>query len=434
MDKQPVSVFWFRRDLRLHDNHGLYLALKDDLPVLPIFIFDKHILDDLEDKDDIRITFIFNEVHHIKKGIEKVGSSLIIKYDTPKAAWQQLLQEYNIKKVYFNHDYEPYAIERDKEISALLNKNNIEVKSVKDQVIFERKEILNAQDEPYKVFTPYKNQWLSQLDQQQLIPYNSEGTDNWYKMKPQEMPAISDMGFEINTKINIPDKEIKDDLIKNYDKTRDIPAIDGTSRASHHLRFGTISIRNLVTRAKELNSTYLNELIWREFYMMILFNFPYVVDASFNTKYDRLNWRNNEEEFALWCEGKTGVPLVDAGMRQLNETAFMHNRIRMITASYLTKNLLIDWRWGEAYFARKLLDYELASNNGGWQWVAGTGTDAAPYFRVFNPITQQKKFDPDWKYIKKWIPEINSDKYPNEPIADIKTSRERALAAYKKVV
>ena len=428
----PVNIMWFRRDLRLKDNAALYYALKDANPVLPIFIFDKNILDDLEEKKDQRIEFIRDALIEMNNELKNHHSSLDIIYDTPHAAFTSLLKKYSIQNVYANEDYEQYAIDRDKEIDALLKAKNAELRLFKDQVIFAKNEIVKDNGEPYTVFTPYSKKWLSVVKPFYLKAYPTKKYfSNFYKHTTQKIPSLESLGFEATNK-PFPGKIVDEALIKNYKETRDIPAINGTSRMSVHLRFGTISIRELASQAKQLSGTYLNELIWREFYHMILWHFPKVrIEKAFREEMDNMQWRNDEEEFKAWCEGKTGYPIVDAGMRELNETGFMHNRVRMITASFLSKHLLIDWRWGEAYFAKKLLDYDFAPNNGGWQWSASTGCDAMPYFRIFNPTLQAKKFDKDLKYIKRWIPELDSFDYP-QPIVEHEFARKRALEAYKK--
>ncbi|MCC8410803.1 DNA photolyase family protein [Mucilaginibacter sp. UR6-1] len=430
-DKQPVSIFWFRRDLRLDDNAGLYRALKSGNPVLPIFIFDREILDDLKEKDDARVTFIYQVIEELKAELKKHHSDLLVFYDTPEKVFKNLLKEYPVAEVYTNHDYEPYATKRDGDIAILLKKQGIELKTYKDQVIFERDEVTKDDGKPYTVFTPYKKRWLQTLKPFYIKPYpNKKYFKNLHKFRAPAMPALKEMGFEKSNR-TFPDKSYKD-VIDDYAKTRDYPAIQGTSRMGIHLRFGTVSIRQLAADAYKCHEkTWLNELIWREFYMMVLHHFPHTMDHAFRPEYDRIKWVNNEEYFKAWCEGRTGYPLVDAGMRELNETGYMHNRIRMVTASFLSKDLLIDWRRGEHYFAEKLLDYEMASNVGGWQWAAGSGTDAAPYFRIFNPESQQKKFDPKLEYVKKWVPEYaDFTKYP-KPIVDHKEARERVLKAFK---
>ncbi len=423
---QHSVIFWFRRDLRLTDNAGLYYALKENSDVLPIFIFDTVILDALEDPKDRRVGFIHQTIASLKQELEQLGSSLLVFYGDPISLFRKM----NPAKVYTNHDYEPYARERDDRVKKILEKSGSIFNSYKDQVIFEKHEVVKDNGEPYTIFTPYSRKWKNKLN-----PFfqKSYPTNKYFKsfkpMKPFSMPSLANIGFK-NTDAQFPERVIKQSIIANYSKQRDYPAKNGTTRLSLHLRFGTVSIRKLVQIAVKKNETWLNELIWRDFYHMILWHFPQVVTESFKPLYDQIEWRNNHNEFAAWCEGRTGYPIVDAGMRELNETGFMHNRVRMIVASFLTKHLLIDWRWGEAYFAKKLLDYDLAANNGGWQWAAGSGCDAAPYFRVFNPELQTQKFDPDHEYIKKWIPEFGSGDYP-EPIVDHAFARDRVLKAYK---
>ena len=430
---KQVSIFWFRRDLRLDDNAGLYYALKSGMPVLPIFIFDENILDKLENKKDGRVEFIHHAISNISEQLKELGSSIKVFYSTPEKAFQELVKEYQIETVYTNHDYEPYADERDKSVKDILEKHKIEFKTYKDQCIFEKDEVTKDDGKPYTVFTPYSRKWKLKLNDFYVKSYpNKKYFKNFIKTKSFEIPRLKELGFE-KTDLEIPSKTISKLIVTNYKEQRDFPAIKGTSKLSVHLRFGTVSIRSLAKQALLLNETWLNELIWRDFYMMILYHFPHAAQNSFKPQYDKIEWRNNESEFKLWCEGKTGFPIVDAGMRELNETGFMHNRVRMIVASFLVKDLLIDWRWGEAYFAQKLLDFDLSANNGGWQWAAGSGCDAAPYFRVFNPTEQTKKFDPRYEYIKKWVPEFNTPKYPN-PIVDHASARLRVLAVYKEAL
>ena len=427
---EKISLFWFRRDLRLEDNTGLYYATMQEKNVLPLFIFDRNILDDLEDKKDARVSFIHTQIKNISSKLEEYGSSVLVKYGKPLEIFRELSEEYDIQNVYTNRDYEPYARERDAAIKNLLKDKGIQILGFKDQVIFEKAEVVNGSGEFYKVFTPYSRVWLEKFKNTppQLLSLDKK-KNNFYQTHPLPIPSLEDMGFE-KTEIEIPPLEINKPLIQKYDTNRNFPAIKGTTRLGIHLRFGIISVRKLALEAANLNSTYLNELIWREFYMMILYHNPEVVHRAFKPQYDRIPWRHSEEDFQKWCEGMTGYPIVDAGMRELNATGFMHNRVRMIVASFLTKHLLIDWRWGEAYFAKKLLDFELSSNNGGWQWAAGTGTDAQPYFRVFNPQSQTEKFDKENKYIKKWVPEYGTDRYP-KPMVDHKFARERAIETYK---
>lgn len=432
MDKPRVNIFWFRRDLRLEDNTALNVALKSDRPVLPIFIFDSNILDKLEDKDDARVTFIHDQLTCIHKQLHSNNSSLKVFHGVPVKIWEQLINDYDIGEVFTNRDYEPYARTRDKHVYELLESKKITFNTYKDHVIFEKKEVVKDDGSPYVVFTPYSKLWKKRLQENPFhVTSNILSSDNFHSFHA-DMPTLEDIGFE-RSSIEIPPNDLDETLISKYGETRDYPAIKGTSRLGIHLRFGTVSIRKVAQLAMAKNETFLNELIWREFYQMILFHFPKVVDNNFRSKYDYVEWRNNEEEFEAWCQGKTGYPIVDAGMRELNNTGHMHNRVRMIVASFLTKHLLIDWRWGEAYFARKLLDFELASNNGGWQWAAGTGTDAQPYFRIFNPESQTKKFDPELKYIKKWVPEFQQLSYP-KPIVDHKFARERCLDAFKEAL
>lgn len=431
MDK--VTIFWFRRDLRVDDNTGLFTALKERGNVIPLFIFDAEITNKLEDRNDKRISFIYDFVKNLKTEFEKHGSSLLIRFGRPVDIFTELLKNYDVAAVYANHDYEPYARKRDLETEQLLSSHNIEFKTCKDQVILEKAEVVKDDGKPYTVFSPYGRKWRKVLKSENLKEKPSDKyLDHCFRTKPFEDFDLKEAGFRY-VDFDHPPLQTDKELIRNYHNTRNIPGLEGTSRLGVHLRFGTISIRRLVKTALELNDTYLNELIWREFYMMILWHYPQVVDHAFKPQYDNVQWINNEKQFDAWCRGVTGYPIVDAGMRQLNQTGYMHNRVRMITASFLTKHLLIDWRWGEAYFGKKLLDYELSSNNGGWQWAAGSGCDAAPYFRVFNPELQTKKFDPDLKYIRKWVPEFQELNYP-EPIVDHKSARERVLKEFKRAL
>ncbi|HNP94527.1 MAG TPA: deoxyribodipyrimidine photo-lyase [Cyclobacteriaceae bacterium] len=420
-----VTLFWLRRDLRLTDNAGLYHALKEKGNVLCVFIFDSHILDKLEDEDDRRVTFIYQSLTLLKNDLERHGSSLLVVHSTP----EQFFTSVSPKAVYTNHDYEPYARKRDELVADILAKKQVEFKSFKDQVIFEKGEVLKDDGSPYTVFTPYSKKWKAAL---KPFYYKTYPTEKYFvnliKTDPLAMPSLDEIGFKKVTD-SFPERVIKSEVIKQYHKQRDYPGIEGTSKLSVHLRFGTVSIRQLVTIALKKNEVWLNELIWREFYHMILWHFP-KVEQAFKPAYDLIEWRNDKDEFEAWCKGETGYPIVDAGMRELNQTGFMHNRVRMIVASFLTKHLLIDWRWGEAYFARKLLDFDLAANNGGWQWAAGSGCDAAPYFRVFNPYLQTEKFDPERTYIKRWVPEVDTPDYP-KPIVDHAFARERVLSVYK---
>ncbi|MFV0573710.1 MAG: cryptochrome/photolyase family protein [Xanthomarina gelatinilytica] len=430
----PINIFWFRRDLRLDDNIGFYEALKSNHPVLPIFIFDSTILNDLP-KDDARVTFIFETLQKMRDTLQKEHHSSIAMYHgKPLDIYKQLIEEYNIKTVFTNHDYEPYAKARDAEIKALLSKHYIAFKTFKDQVVFEKNEVVKSNGDPYVVYTPYMKTWKAHFKNHDLkIYYTNEYLDNVVKHSRLPNLGLSDMGFTTSNQ-KIVDYKVTPTLIQEYENKRNLPAKDATSRLGPHLRFGTVSIRKIVEKAiAETNEAFWQELIWREFFMQILWHFPETVYCSFKPQYDNIVWRNNKHEFLLWCEGKTGYPLVDAGMRQLNETGFMHNRVRMLVGSFLCKHLLIDWRWGEAYFAEKLHDYEMASNIGNWQWVADSGVDAAPYFRIFNPTTQINKFDKNKAYIKNWVKEYGTDKYP-EKMVDHKKARERCLKAYKEAL
>jgi deoxyribodipyrimidine photo-lyase len=430
---EKLVVFWFRRDLRLNDNQALYRALGLGNPVLPIFIFDTEILNKLRSKHDARVSFIYAEIQKIKGELEEYGSSLKIFHGQPSVAFRELTGQYEIQAVFANKDYEPYARKRDKKVGEFLNAKGIDFHLFKDHVIFEENEVLKDDGTPYTVFTPYSKKWKQVLSKIEIPAFPSEiKQENFIKTKPFAFPELKELGFEKST-IIVPFPEISEEIIRNYSKTRDFPAVEGTTRLGIHLRFGTVGIRDLTRKAMDWSEIFLNELIWRNFFSTILWHFPHVVDKSFKSQYDFIRWRNNENEFERWCNGETGYPMVDAGMRELNETGLMHNRVRMITASFLTKHLLIDWRWGEAYFAEKLLDYELASNNGNWQWAAGTGCDAAPYFRIFNPESQQKKFDPNGQYISKWIRETGTEKYP-QPMVEHRFARERALKTYKEAL
>lgn len=427
-----MNIFWFRRDLRLNDNTGLFHALNSGEEVLPIFIFDDSILSQLP-KDDARVTFIHQQLEKIQNQLKSIGKSLAVFHGKPIEVYQKLIAENKIKTVYTNHDYEPYARKRDLELYHLFKENGIEFKTSKDQVIFEKSEVVKDDGKPYVVYTPYSNKWKEHFKKTTLIQYQSE--DYLGKIVVHSYPFLSlnDIGF-VPSSIKVTPFDVSDSLIDHYEATRNFPALNKTSYLGIYLRFGAVSIRKTVAKAlQSKNETFLKELIWREFFMQILWHFPHTNTQSFRPKYDEIRWENNENLFQKWCEGKTGYPFVDAGMRELNSTGHMHNRVRMIVASFLCKHLLIDWRWGESYFASKLLDYEQASNVGNWQWAAGSGVDAAPYFRIFNPTEQIKKFDKDLVYIKKWIPELNSLEYPN-PIVDHKEAREKCLKTYKVAV
>jgi deoxyribodipyrimidine photo-lyase len=426
---------WFRRDLRLKDNAGLYHALKAGLPVLPIFIFDTEILDQLEDKTDARVSFIHQSLQEMQTELLELGSSLEVLHGKPLDCIKTLTKKYAIGTVFINHDYEPSAIQRDAAIEAYLGENKVAFRSYKDQVILEKGEVLKDDGTPYTVFTPYSRKWKSKLTDEHLKAYPVEKYQNhFFKQAPIELPSLESIGFTASN-IIFPAKAWKKEIVAKYNENRNFPALEqGTSKLGVHLRFGTISIRALAVRASAVSETFLNELIWRDFYHMILWHFPRVSQGkSFKPAYEAIEWRNNEIEFKAWCKGQTGYPIVDAGMRELNATGFMHNRVRMITASFLTKHLLIDWRWGEAYFAQKLLDFDLAANNGGWQWASSSGCDAAPYFRVFSPALQTEKFDKDLKYISKWVPEFQEFNYP-KPIVVHEEARKRVLEVYAKAL
>lgn len=430
MDK--ISIFWFRRDLRLKDNHGLYRALESEKKVLPIFIFDEDILDLLENKSDKRVDFIVQGLQTLNSFLKSKNKGIKIFKGKPLEIYKKLTENYEIEAVYCNEDYEPYAIKRDQEIADFLASKNIAFHSFKDQVIFHKDEIVKADKKPYTVYTPYSKLWLNEFQKIDLQGFPSEKKLNNLLDIPFEELKIEDIGFQkTDLTFEVPEADLH--IIKTYEETRNFPAVKGTTQLGVHLRFGTISVRKLAKIAKENNLTFLKELIWREFFMQILYHFPKVVNHSFKSKYDAIPWENNPEFLEKWKAGKTGFPIVDAGMRELNSTGFMHNRVRMITASFLIKHLLTDWRIGEAYFAEKLMDYDLSANNGNWQWCASSGCDAAPYFRIFNPDEQQKKFDPDFKYIKKWIPEFGTKYYP-KPIVEHKKAREKVLKVYKEAL
>ncbi len=432
--KQPIALLSFRRDLRSHDNHGFYKALNSDYKVLPLFIFDSNILEHLP-QDDARVTFIHDTLQTMRTELETTyNSSIAMFHGQPLAVFEQLIKTYNVKAVFTNRDYEPYAIKRDQDITQLLSENDIKFESFKDHVIFEKDEVVKKDGLPYKVYTPYMKLWKAQFLPKYIEPFN---TISHFKNLSSgfNIPnlSLSDIGFKRSNQ-RIVNYEVSPALIQNYEATRNFPSKDATSKLGPHLRFGTVSIREIVKKAiSEVNDIFWKELIWREFFMQILWHFPDTYKNAFKPKYDRIKWRNNESEFKLWCSGQTGYPLVDAGMRQLNETGFMHNRVRMLVGSFLCKHLLIDWRWGEAYFAQKLHDYELSSNVGNWQWVAGSGVDASPYFRIFNPTSQIQKFDKDLSYIKKWVPEFQELTYA-QPVVDHKIARERCLKVYKEAV
>lgn len=433
--KPEVNIIWFRRDLRLTDHAALYHALQQARPVVPVFIFDRNILDQLDDRADRRVEFIHAALAEMQQQLVQLGSSLEVYDGFPEQVFAMLAEKYQVSTVFANHDYEPYAIERDALIRALLASKNVALQTFKDQVIFEKDEVVKDDGKPYTVFTPYSNKWKAKLRDADLAAYPAEKYfSHFYRQPALPIPALEAMGFSKSNR-PFPPRQLTDEVIRHYSERRNFPALEnGTSKMGVHLRFGTISIRELARRARGINETYLNELIWRDFYHMILWHFPQVGRGkSFKPAYEMIGWRNNEEEFRKWCEGRTGYPIVDAGMRELNATGFMHNRVRMIVASFLVKHLLIDWRWGEAYFAQKLLDFDLAANNGGWQWASSSGCDAAPYFRVFNPTLQAEKFDKDLKYVKKWVPEFRELTYP-QPIVQHELARKRVWEVYAKAL
>jgi len=432
-EKSVVSIFWFRRDLRLEDNIGLMHALRTRENVLPLFIFDPEVLQRDENNGNVQVGFVYDTILGIKEKLETIGSGLHVAVGKPLDVFKSLMDSYHIFSVYANREYEPYTLQRDEEVAAFLASQGVEFHTFKDQVLFEQNEIVKDNGEPYTVFTAYKQRFLRKLNQSMVVPAPiSKYAHNFFRMTPLPVPSLEIMGYS-RVEVPVPPRKLPAELLKSYEADRDFPARNGTSHLGVHLRFGTVSIRKVTALAMQHSETFLNELIWRNFYSVILWFFPQVVHTSFKPAFDEIVWENSKEDFKAWCEGRTGYPLVDAGMRELNATGYMHNRVRMVTASFLCKHLLIDWRWGEAYFARKLLDYDLASNNGGWQWAAGSGNDAAPYFRIFNPELQTKKFDPNGEYIAKWVPEYGTISYP-KPIVVHAEARKRALARYAEAV
>lgn len=430
---QAVCLFWFRRDLRLADNRGFFEALQLGIPVQPIFIFDTNILNDLEDKADRRVEFIHQTLIQLHAELNQVGAGLDVRIGEPVKIFSDLVSDYAVKHVFANHDYEPYALQRDAGVMTFLEKQGVSFHTFKDQVLLEKQEVVKDDGNPYTVFTPYSRRWKATLQKEHLQSYPSEKLlAACATFQRADFPSLTSIGFSA-AGTSFPSAAWQPDTIKKYKERRDLPAVKGTTQLGLHLRFGTISIRALARQAGSLNETFLNELIWRDFYHMILWHFPHVVGNSFKPAYDTIQWRNNQHEFQAWCDGQTGYPIVDAGMRELNTTGYMHNRVRMIVASFLTKHLLIDWRWGEAYFAKKLLDFDLAANNGGWQWAAGSGCDAAPYFRVFNPYLQTQKFDPSLEYVRRWVPEFEELTYAR-PIVAHEYARKRCLEVYAKAL
>lgn len=431
MAKSKYSLYWFRRDLRIEDNRGLAEALCSNDTIIPIFIFDQMILERLKNPQDARVQFLHQVLTEMKLNLQEQGQDLLVFHGKPLNILKNLHQEYAFKAIYTNHDYEPYPMMRDAEVQAWAKKTDIEFHTFKDQVIFEKTEVLTDQKKPYTVYTPYKNKWLSQVNAQSLKAFPSlQNQESFLKnSKKQKMPSLESLGFQ-NRIFEYPKAVISNEVLKKYAATRDFPYLEnGTSRLGVHLRFGTVSIRKMASLAQKTSEVWLSELIWREFFMQILWHFPKVTNSSFRPAFEKVAWRDDKDDFKKWCLGQTGYPLVDAGMRELNQTGHMHNRVRMVTASFLTKHLLMHWFKGERYFARHLLDYDLSANNGNWQWAAGTGCDAAPYFRIFNPEAQLEKFDPDFIYVKKWVPEFGTSAYP-EPMIDHKEARARCLKAF----
>jgi deoxyribodipyrimidine photo-lyase len=466
------SLVWFRRDLRDFDHAALYHALKSSKNVYCAFVFDTEILSLLENKADRRVEFIWESVKELKTALQNKGGDLIVMHGKATEVIPTLAHKLKISAVFLNHDYEPSANHRDSLVGRKLKEHGIAMHAFKDQVLFEKNEVLNLSHQPYLVFTPYRNAVLKKLDDFYLKAYPVDAyIANLAKVPPKELPSLESMGFtRTNLKqMQLPTgmlggKKLLDDFlnrINEYKHARDYPSIKGVSYLSTHLRFGTVSIRYLARTARNIGNagsdTWLNELIWRDFYFQILHHNPDVaIGKAFNQKFEHIAFPNNKDHFKAWCDGKTGFPLIDAAMRQINQTGYMHNRLRMVVASFLVKDLLIDWRWGERYFAEHLIDFDLSANNGGWQWAASTGCDAQPWFRIFNPITQSQRFDPEGKFIRKYVPELKActdkeihtpwqisshrqkivklvlgENYPN-PIVDHATQRILALEMYKK--
>ena len=466
------SLVWFRRDLRDFDHAALYHALKSSAQVFCVFVFDTDILEKLTDKADRRVEFIWESVRELKTALQKNGGDLIVQHGSARALVPQLAKQLGVQAVYANRDYEPSAIARDAFVAAQLNGFEMAFFSFKDQVIFEQDEVLSLSNKPYTVFTPYKNAHLKKLDDFYLKSYPVDCyAKNLEKLETSDLPSLESMGFE---RTNLSEMRLPtgmsggkqlfadfEDRMAQYKAARDFPAVKGVSYLSVHLRFGTVSVRHLARVARDQANagaeTWLNELIWRDFYFQILHHNPRIAEGkAFKVDYEHIPFPNDQALFQAWCDGQTGYPIIDAAMRQLNTTGFMHNRLRMVAASFLVKDLLIDWRWGERYFAQKLIDFDFSANNGGWQWAASTGCDAQPYFRIFNPVSQSEKFDAAGKFIRKYVPElaacddkeihspweISSQKqqaigviigknYP-APIADHAVQRPLALALYKK--
>jgi deoxyribodipyrimidine photo-lyase len=428
---EKITICWLRRDLRLKDQTALHHALAHGNPVLCLFIFDRYILDKLPYRDDSRVEFLHNTLLDIKTELKGSGSDLLVMHDTPLGAWKRILEYYAVDSVFVNRDYEPYAVNRDYEVELFLQQNGIRMFSFKDQVVFEKNDILKADGKPYTVYTPYSKKWLENQKEEDLTSKDCDSLkDKCLKINGLDFPSLTSLGF-IPGRHKIPERKISLNIIRTYESTRNFPSRnEGTSRLGIHLRFGTLSIRKLVKEIRQLNETYLKELIWREFFMQILWHFPHSATQSFRKEYDGIEWINDPVHFERWQKGMTGYPIVDAGMRELYATGHMHNRVRMVTASFLCKHLLSDWRLGEQHFASLLLDYDSSANIGNWQWAAGSGCDAAPYFRVFNPETQAEKFDNRNEYIRRWVPEFDTYRYP-KPIIEHKFGRERAIRSYK---
>ncbi|UOQ96139.1 DNA photolyase family protein [Hymenobacter sp. 5317J-9] len=432
-----ICLFWHRRDLRIHDNVGLAAALASGLPVLPLFIYDQKILDHLPDKADARLMFIHDEVEKLAAETEKAGGTFLARYGEPLKVLEQLVKDFDVAAVHTNEDYEPYATERDTAVAKLLKKHDVEFHTYKDQVIFAKEEIMTKSGTVPKVFGAYLKAYTAKLTDELLEPakskklFKKEHLQHVSKEKAGARPTLNSMGFERREQDIPPVKLPAESVVRNYHKTRDTPANEhGSTRESLNLRFGTLSVREVMKQAKELNPKLLAEIIWRDFFMMLLWHFPNTATESYDPKMRHIPYRNNEDEFKAWCEGRTGYPLVDAGMRQLNKTGYLPNRVRMTVAGFLTKHLFIDWRWGEKYFADKLLDYDMANNVGNWQWMAGTGAISAPWFRVYSPESQQAQVDPEMKYVKRWVLEVGTAKYP-KPIVEHKFARERAVEAIR---
>jgi len=431
-----ITIFWHRRDLRFADNAGLAAALQSGHPVLPLFIYDQTILEKLP-PDDARLTFIFDQVERLAHEAREAGGGFLARYGKTEAVFEALLKAYDVAAVYTNEDYEPYATERDAVIAKLVEKHGAEFKAFKDQVIFAKDEVLTKNGKPSKVFGAYSKAWQAKVTPDDFKPHPSARLFKKENLaSPQKgdasRPTLKEMGFERHEQWTPPAHLPPAKVVENYDQVRDLPAEKrGTTRLSVHLRFGTVSIRQLMQQAQELNNKLLNELIWRDFFMMLLWHFPNTATEAYDPKMRHLPYRDDEAQYRAWCEGRTGYPLVDAGMRQLNATGYLHNRARIATAGFLVKQLFIDWKLGEHYFSEKLLDYDMSNNVGNWQWMAGTGAVAAPWFRVYSPDSQQQQYDPDYEYVKQWVPEFGTDKYP-APIVDHKFGRERALDLIRK--